>query len=111
MLNVVQTSLRFAVQRGGPWLWRVLFLLGGAVWAAGSVSAQLIPVKTAPVATGSQFRVVPGDRYGMGGVSIAVRDLLGDAFVNPAKAARLESSLVFTHQFTLAVPISVSTRP
>lgn len=77
-------------------MWRMFFLLGGALWAAGSVSAQLIPVKTAPVAVGSQFRIVPGDRYGMGGVSIAVRDPLGDAVENPAKAARLENSLVFS---------------
>lgn len=51
--------------------------------------AQLISLKTAPVAAGNQFLLFPSRNLGMGGVSIAVEDPLADTFVNPAKGARL----------------------
>jgi hypothetical protein len=60
------------------------------------VSAQLIKLKTAPVATGDQFLVQPGVNTGMGGISIALDDTLGDAFVNPAKAARIRGLYLYT---------------
>ena len=51
-------------------------------WAA---SAQQIPVKTVPVATGSQFMLFPSQNAAMGGVSIALDDPLNDPFANPAR--------------------------
>lgn len=43
--------------------------------------SQQVPIKTVPVATGSQFLLFPSQNGGMGGVSIA----LGDPFTNPAR--------------------------
>jgi hypothetical protein len=51
---------------------------------ATSAEAQLISLKTVPVASGEQFLLAPARGMGMGGVSIAVHDTLGDPFVNPA---------------------------
>jgi hypothetical protein len=47
--------------------------------------AQLISLKTVPVASGDQFMIFPSQNLAMGGVSIALNDPLMDAFVNPAK--------------------------
>ena len=58
-------------------------------------SGQFINLKTAPVATGDQFLVHPGVNIGMGTVSIAVDDTLGDSFVNPAKTVRLRGMRLF----------------
>jgi hypothetical protein len=49
------------------------------------ITAQLISVKTVPLATGEQFHVFPSQNFGMANVSIAVDDPLLDPFVNPAK--------------------------
>ncbi|GAA5522340.1 hypothetical protein Asal01_02298 [Fodinibius salicampi] len=57
--------------------------------------AQLIKLKTAPVATGDQFLVQPSVNVGMGGLSIALDDTLADSFVNPAKAGRLGGTRVY----------------
>lgn len=62
----------------------------------GVAPAQIVSLKTAPVATGSQFQLYPARTRGMGGASLAVDDSLGDAFVNPAKAARLEAPWAFS---------------
>jgi hypothetical protein len=51
--------------------------------------AQLIPIKTVPLADGDQFGFLPSANLGMGSVSIALADTLLDPFSNPAKAARL----------------------
>jgi hypothetical protein len=51
--------------------------------------AQLISLKTVPIATGEQFLLAPARGLGMGGVSIALHDTLGDPFVNPAKGSRV----------------------
>ena len=61
--------------------------------AAGS--AQMISMKTVPVATGDQFMIHPSQNLALGGVSIAVDDPLLDPFVNPAKTARLPGALLF----------------
>ena len=55
-------------------------------------AAQLIQVKTIPVAAGDQFTIVPSRALGMGGVTIALDDPLADPFANPAKGARLTGS-------------------
>lgn len=73
----------------------------GAALAAGVAAlpaaspAQLIQLKTVPVAAGDQFLVFPSRNLALGGVSIALDDPLLDPFVNPAKAARVEGSLLF----------------
>ncbi len=59
------------------------------------VTAQVISLKTIPVAAGDQFLLFPSDRLGMGGVGIALDDDLLDPFVNPAKGARLSESRIF----------------
>ncbi|HLB82588.1 MAG TPA: hypothetical protein VJJ54_05815 [Gemmatimonadales bacterium] len=51
--------------------------------------AQLISIKTVPVAQGDQFDIFPSQHQGMGGPSIALADTLLDPFRNPAKGARL----------------------
>jgi len=58
--------------------------------------AQLIPVKTIPIAQGNQFQIFPSTNLGMGSVSIALPDSLQDPFVNPATGARLQASRFFT---------------
>src|SRR5205823_11728662 len=59
---------------------------------AGPASAQLISIKTVPIAQGDQFDIFPSNNFGMGGVSIALVDTLLDPFINPAKGARLGSA-------------------
>lgn len=51
--------------------------------------AQIIPIKTVPVATGDQFMLFPSNNLGIGGVSIAVEDEMLDPFMNPAKGSRI----------------------
>jgi hypothetical protein len=53
--------------------------------------AQLITIKTLPIATGDQFNFFPSANQPMGGVSVALPDSLLDPFVNPAKGGRLRS--------------------
>ena len=72
----------------------ILALIAGLVFPL-TAGAQLINLKTAPVATGDQFLVHPAVNIGMGNVSIALDDTLGDAFVNPAKAVRIKGAKVF----------------
>ncbi|MCJ7630046.1 MAG: hypothetical protein MUO50_16855 [Longimicrobiales bacterium] len=61
-----------------------------------SASAQLIQVKTVPVASGDQFLLFPSDNLGMGGVGLALVDTLGDPFGNPATGSRLSESFFFS---------------
>ena len=58
--------------------------------------AQVIPIKTIPIAQGDQFQIFPSDNLGLGGVSIALADSLGDPFANPATTARLRGSRLFS---------------
>ncbi len=57
--------------------------------------AQLISVKTVPIAQGDQFDFFPSRNQGMASVSIALADTLLDPFSNPAKASRLAGSHFF----------------
>jgi hypothetical protein len=61
-----------------------LFLL-----TAPTLGAQLIAIKTVPIAQGDQFDIFPSQHRGMGGASIALADTLLDPFRDPARAARL----------------------
>lgn len=57
-------------------------------------SAQIIPIKTVPVATGDQFAIFPSHSLSMGGISLTLDDELLDPFVNPAKGIRLQGMKV-----------------
>ena len=60
----------------------------------GTATGQLISLKTVPVAAGDQFITLPSARLGMAGVSIALDDVLGDLFVNPAKGALIDEPIL-----------------
>ena len=73
---------------------RKLFALGATLIALilpAVAPAQLITIKTLPLAQGDQFGFFPSVNEAMGGVSIAVRDSLLDPLVNPAKGARIRA--------------------
>jgi hypothetical protein len=55
--------------------------------------AQIIRVKTLPIAESEQFSFMPS--AGMAGVSIALADTLLDPFTNPAKGSRAKGSRYF----------------
>lgn len=74
-----------------------------ALLAPAAAPAQLVTPKTVPVHQSAQFQIYPSARVGLGGVSIAVDDTLADPFVNPAKAARLTESAIFTLPFAHTV--------
>src|SRR5207237_10165969 len=57
--------------------------------------AQLISIKTVPIAQGDQFNVFPSLNQGMGGVAIGLPDTLLDPFRNPAKGGRLSIARFF----------------
>ena len=75
------------------------FAVAGALAAAaiGLLAAeamgQLIPVRTVPVASGDQYRLVPSARMGMGSTRFAVDDTLADGWNHPARAAALGTTL------------------
>ena len=64
-------------------------LLTLSLVSPGPASAQLISIKSVPVATGDQFLLYPSDNLALGGTSIALDDSLLDPFVNPAKGSRI----------------------
>jgi len=66
-----------------------------ALLAPAVAPAQVITIKTLPLAQGDQFGFFPSANDAMGGVSIAVRDSLLDPFVNPAKGARIRALQFF----------------
>lgn len=57
--------------------------------------AQLIQIKTVPVASGDQFLLFPSGNLAMGGVGLAMADTLGDVFSNPATGARISEGYFF----------------
>jgi hypothetical protein len=60
-----------------------------------TAAAQLIAIKTVPVAEGDQFGFFPSSNLGMAGVSIALDDTLRDPFGNPARGMRLRGTHFF----------------
>ena len=60
--------------------------------ASPPASAQLIGVRTVPVASGDQFVIHPSERMGMAQPSIVLHDRLLDPWVNPAKGSLVEES-------------------
>src|SRR5947199_1609153 len=71
---------------------RLLFTVLFHVFFSRLLLAQLISIKTVPIAQGDQFEIYPSHNLAMGGVSIAVPDTLLDPFRNPAKGARLAAA-------------------
>ncbi len=70
-------------------------LLAACPALAGEAAAQLIRIRTVPVATGDQFLTTPSANFGMAGLTYAVDDSIADGWSNPAKGALLpESSLL-----------------
>lgn len=73
-----------------PW-----FVLLVPLSLGGAASAQVIPIRSVPLAQGDQFLLYPSNNLGMGGVSVALVDSLLDPFRNPAMGARLGQSRLF----------------
>jgi len=67
----------------------VLFLLFSL-----QLNAQLISIKSVPVATGDQFMIFPNRFNGMAGVSIALPDPLADPFGNPVRGQFLKENVL-----------------
>ena len=63
----------------------VAALLALLLAPAPHLGAQLIPIRTVPVASGDQFLTVPSANLGMAGTRIAVDDSIADLWSNPAK--------------------------
>jgi hypothetical protein len=72
-----------------PWL-AVLVLAAGLT----PLDAQLIQLKTVPLATGEQFLLFPSTTLAMGGLTLAVDDPLGDHWTNPAQGVRIAEPLL-----------------
>ena len=58
--------------------------------------AQLIAIKTVPIATTGQSLIYPSRNLGMGGTTLAVDDPFLDPFSNPAKGSRLSGAMIFS---------------
>ncbi len=69
-------------------------ILIASLLAHSPLGAQLIPIRTIPVASGDQFLTVPSATLGMGGTRIAVDDSLADVWSNPAKGIFIEESAI-----------------
>jgi hypothetical protein len=80
----------------------LLALLAAAPPAA---AAQLVVIRSVPVAAGDQFLVHPSQTLGLGGLSVAVDDTLSDPFRTPAAGARLAAGV---HLFGSPVFYSIS---
>jgi hypothetical protein len=60
------------------------------------LNAQLIALKSVPVAAGDQFVVLPSENLGMGSTAIAMDDKMLDPFINPAKGMRSSALQLFS---------------
>lgn len=77
-------AVRRAMRSLAPWPIAVAF--------APALGAQIIPIRTVPVATGDQFTVLPSRTLGMGGAGIAIDDPWLDPFLDPALGGRITES-------------------
>ncbi len=72
----------------------------GCLFLGVPVEAQLIPIKSVPVADGDQFLLYPSNNLALGGTHIALDDHLLDPFMNPAKGSRIrEAELISSPTF------------
>ena len=72
----------------------LIAFLGCLLFAAPRLNAQLIPIRTVPVASGDQFLTVPSATLGMAGTRIAVDDSIADVWSNPAKGVLIEAPVI-----------------
>ena len=86
----LEIPLEAAMTSRPRWYAGTLVLASLLALPATPVAAQLIQIKTLPIADGDQWQLFPLANQGLGGVSIALRDSLLDPFDNPAKGARTE---------------------
>ncbi|MGH9884310.1 MAG: hypothetical protein ACREBE_02200, partial [bacterium] len=56
-----------------------------------ALGAQIIQIKTIPIADGEQWRFFPSANQGLGGLSIALRDSLLDPFDNPSRGSEIQA--------------------
>jgi hypothetical protein len=71
------------------------FVIGAVAMLPGGGAAQIISLRTVPIASGEQYVQLPSSSFGMGGVSIAMKDMFADPFSNPAMGARLDGVHAF----------------
>jgi hypothetical protein len=71
----------------------VVAVLGAVARAA---PAQIVSIKTVPIAQADGFAVFPSQNSGMGGVSIALADTLLDLATNPATGVRVTGGRFFS---------------
>jgi len=64
---------------------QIILILGSVT----SLQAQLISLKTIPVATGDQFLIFPSQNVGMGGVSVSLADTLLDPWIVPSRGSAI----------------------
>ena len=64
------------------------------LWGAAALEAQVLTVKSVPVAAGDQFLLLPSRSLAMGGVTLALDDALGDSWDNPAKGVLVRESVL-----------------
>ena len=83
----MQQRVRFAA--------RVLLMLTAMAHTPASARAQLVPIRTVPVATGDQFLLQPAINAGMGAQGIALEDSLAAVFSNPAALGRLADGFFY----------------
>jgi len=72
-----------------------VFLAAALLALPAPAAAQLIQIKTVPVASGDQFLLFPSENLAMGGAGLAMADSLGDPFSNPATGSRISESIFF----------------
>ncbi len=73
-------------------IFALMAFLGCFPVTTSGLNAQLIPIRTVPVASGDQFLTVPSATLGMAGTAIAVDDSIADVWSNPAKGIFIEES-------------------
>ena len=70
----------------------LIALLAAATAAPMDAQAQILSLRTVPLAAGNQFGLAPSLTGGMGGATIALTDPWADPFSNPALGMDLEDS-------------------
>lgn len=78
---------------------RAVCLLTLLLAAGSTAAAQVISIKTVPLAQPDQFQIFPSRALSMGGVSLALPDTLYDLSTNPATGGRLHRGQFFSAPF------------
>ncbi|HEX4600223.1 MAG TPA: hypothetical protein VH116_02420 [Gemmatimonadales bacterium] len=79
-----------------PFAQPALLVSTALIALARAAPAQVIAIRTVPIAQGDQFQIFPSANLGMGSVSIALADTLLDPFVNPAMGARVGAARFYS---------------